>query len=250
MPNVGEGARGSPGPAAALPWGCPGRLSLFGTGTGPRGAAGTPHASPAHAALPVPRSGPPAGLAKASLSPVPIPVPPSGWRGRGAPKPFSSFPTMRVEEKAPEAASRRTKGQSITFGLTFLWSCRLGEGSTCSAGVLHGTTLRKRSPTKAPGPVHPPWMVPSPGSPVPTAGPHNGDAAEDVVGWPGDTGDSPGWHGTIPARGFWHNLGKHHWGGSGRHGGPLPGCSHRCQHCHHRWDKDKDTSGCRDTSRR
>lgn len=180
--------------------------------------------------------------------PVPVPIPPSGWRGRGAPKPFSSFPTMRVEEKAPEAASRRTKGQYITFGLTFLWSCRLGEGSTCSAGVLHGTTLRKRSPTKAPGPVRPPQPVPSAGSPVPTAGPHGGDAAEDVVGWPGDTGDSPGWHGTIPARGFWHNLGKQHWGGSGRHGGPLPGCGHRCQHCHRRWDKD--TSGCRDTSKR
>lgn len=34
-------------------------------------------------------------------------------------------------------------------------------------------------------------------------------------------------------RDCWHNIGKHRWDGRGRHRGPLPGCSHRYQHCHH-----------------
>lgn len=62
---------------------------------------------------------------------------------------------MGVEEKTPEATFRRTKGQYITFGLTFLWLWRRGEGSTCGAGALHGSTLRKHSQTKAARPHSP-----------------------------------------------------------------------------------------------
>lgn len=168
--TMDEGTRGPPGPAGTA-LGCPGQLGQAGVGTGPRGAACTPHTSLAHAAPPVLWLGLPAGLAGCSVPhPCPCPCPTlhpgDAWWPEGT---WSTEPLlfllhdMGVEEKTPEATFRRTKGQYITFGLTFLWLCRLGEGSTCSAGILHRSTLRKHSQTKAarprsPAPRRVPWQ--------------------------------------------------------------------------------------------
>lgn len=96
-----------------------------------------------------------------------------------------------VEEKTPEATFKRTKGQYITFGLTFLWLCRRGEGSTCGAGALHGSTLRKHSQTKA-------------ARPRSTAGLHGRDS----TGQPAAIRGSPSRDGAIPARVCWHSVDK------------------------------------------
>lgn len=134
---------------------------------------------------------------------------------------------MGVEEKTPEATFRRTKGQYITFGLTFLWLCRRGEGSTCGAGALHGSTLRKHSQTKAARPHSPAARR------VSMAGTARGSQLPSGQPQPGRRNPSP----CLLAQ-----CGQTMLSGCGRHG-DQSSAPHRQQHRGKGWDKGSSTAG-------